>query len=122
MKPKKRFPWVLYLIALFIIAAVALAPVGSVVLASWIANAHGCRVDEGAVHPCLIGGKDYGPLLYTMGALGWLMIATIPGGALALLLWLLVLMLHRAGWRKRVALNLPSGKPTETNPNGPRPG
>ena len=106
-KPSKKFPWVIYLIALLLILAVALAPLGSVMVCSWIANIHGCKVDEGSVYPCLIGGKDYGQLLYTLGVLGWLMIATIPGGALALMIWLIVLILHRATWRKRLSAKLP---------------
>jgi hypothetical protein len=106
-KQSKRFPWGIYLIALFVILAVALAPVGSVVVCGWVANTHGCRVDEGSVHPCMIGGKDYGQLLYTLGVMGWLMIATIPGGALALMIWLIVLILHRATWRKRLSAERP---------------
>ena len=35
---------------------------------AWIANSHGCKVDEGSVHPCIINGKDYGQLLYTRRA------------------------------------------------------
>ena len=50
---------------------------------AWIANSHGCKVDEGSVHPCIINGKDYGQLLYTLGVLGWLMLVTIPGGLFA---------------------------------------
>ena len=106
-KPSRKFPWIIYWIVLFLILAVTLAPVGSVVVCSWIANSHGCRVDEGSVHPCVIGGKDYGQLLYTLGVLGWLMLVTLPGGALALLIWLIVLILHRATWRKRALANLP---------------
>src|SRR5512133_3297011 len=71
---QKRFPWILYWIVLFLIVLVAFAPVGSVVACGLIANAHGCRVDEGSVHPCLINGKDYGQLLYTLGVMGWLML------------------------------------------------
>jgi hypothetical protein len=105
-KRSKKFPWGIYFVALFVILTVALAPVGSVIVCSWVANAHGCRVDEGSVHPCVIGGKDYGQLLYTLGVLGWLMIATIPGGALALIVWLIVLILHRASWRRRLSVEL----------------
>jgi hypothetical protein len=74
-----------------------------VVACSTIANAHGCKVDEGSVHPCIINGKDYGQLLYTLGVMGWLMLVTLPGGALALIIWLIVLVLHRARWRKKQA-------------------
>jgi hypothetical protein len=84
----KRFPWILYWIVLVLIVLVALAPVGSVVACGLIANAHGCRVDEGSGHPCMINGKDYGQLLYTLGVMGWLMLVTLPAGALAFVLWL----------------------------------
>lgn len=101
MKRRKDFPCVIYLIALSLIIAVALAPLGSVVLCSWIADAHGCRVDEGSAHPCMIGGKDRGELLYTMGVLGWLMLITLPAGAVAFFVWLVVLLLHQRARRTR---------------------
>ena len=84
-----------------LIVLVALAPIGSVVACGWVASAHGCKVDEGSVHPCMINGKDYGHLLYTLGVLGWLMLVTLPGGALAVMIWLVVLLLHRASWSRR---------------------
>ena len=104
---RKRFPWILYWIVLVLIALVALAPVGSVVACGLIANAHGCKVDEGSVHPCIVNGQDYGQLLYTLGVLGWLMLVTIPGGVFAFIVWLIVLILHRESWRKRFAASAP---------------
>ena len=98
---RARFPWVLYWIVLLPIVLVALAPVGSVVACGVIANAHGCRVDEGSVHPCVVNGRDYGPLLYQLGVMGWLMLVTLPAGAVAFAVWLIVLLLHRCAWRKR---------------------
>ncbi len=103
---QKRFPWILYWIVLFLIVLVAFAPVGSVVACGLIASAHSCRVDEGSVHPCLINGKDYGQLLYTLGVMGWLMLVTLPAGVFAFVLWLIVLIFHRANWRRRAAANL----------------
>ena len=91
--------------ALFVIVAFAFAPIGSVMLCGAIANAYGCKVDEGSVHPCVINGKDYGQLLYTLGVLGWLMLVTLPAGAFTFVLWLIVLILHRANWRRRTAAN-----------------
>src|SRR5438034_2326378 len=99
----KRFPWVVYVLVVLAILAVALAPVGSVAVCGWIANTHGCKVDEGSVHPCIIGGYDYGQLLYTLGVLGWLMLVTLPGGALAFVVWMIVLTVHRASWRRRLS-------------------
>lgn len=103
----KRFPWVVYALVLLAILAVALAPAGSVAVCSWVANTQGCKVDEGLVHPCIIGGHDYGQLLYTLGVLGWLMLVTLPAGALALMIWLIVLILHRASWRRRLSPDFP---------------
>ena len=80
---RKRFPWVWYLLALFLILAFAFGPIGSVMLCASIANAYGCKVDEGSVHPCIINGQDYGELLYDLGVMGWFMLVTIPGGVLA---------------------------------------
>jgi hypothetical protein len=98
---QKRFPWILYWIVLVVILFVAFAPVVSVVACGLIANAHGCRVDEGSVHPCVINGKDYGQLLYTLGVMGWLMLVTLPAGAFTFFLWLIALIFHRANWRRR---------------------
>jgi len=103
---RKRFPWILYGIALVLIAGFAFAPVGSVMLCAWIANAHGCKVDEGSVHPCIINGHDYGELLYDLGVMGWFMLVTIPGGLVAFASWF-ILILHRVAWRKRFSAGLP---------------
>jgi hypothetical protein len=100
---RKRFPWIRYWVVFALIGLIALAPLGSVVICSFVANAHGCRVDEGSAHPCMINGKDYGQLLYTLGVMGWLMLVTLPAGAFALVLWLVVLLLHRSAWCKRAA-------------------
>ena len=99
--PHKPFPWILYWLVLALIILVALAPIGSVVACGTLANAFGCKVDEGSVHPCIVNGKDYGHLLYTLGVMGWLMLVTLPGGAFAFMIWLVVLALHRSRWKKK---------------------
>jgi hypothetical protein len=104
---RKRFPWILYWIVLILIAGLAFAPIGSVTLCAAIANAHGCKVDEGSVHPCIVNGHDYGQLLYTLGVLGWLMLVTIPAGLFAFIIWLIILLLHRSSWQKRFAVPPP---------------
>ncbi len=96
----KRFPWIRYGIVLALIVLVALSPIFSVVLCGVIANAAGCKVDEGSVHPCIIAGHDYGQLLYTLGVLGWLMLVTLPGGAFAFAIWVVALVVHRSKWRQ----------------------
>jgi hypothetical protein len=102
-KPARKFPWIIYLLALVLILVFMFAPIASVVACGWIANAHGCKVDEGSVHPCIIHGVDRGPLLYELGVLGWLMLVTLPAGAFAIAGWLVILILHRMRWRSRVA-------------------
>jgi hypothetical protein len=111
---RKRFPWIFYWIVLVLIVLFAFAPIGSVMTCALIANSHGCKVDEGSVHPCIINGKDYGQLLYTLGVLGWLMLVTIPGGVFAFGIWLIVLILHRESWRKRFGVPPPIPPPPAT--------
>ena len=110
----KRFPWLWYFLALLLIGAFAFAPIGSVILCSAIANAYGCKVDEGSVHPCVINGHDYGQLLYSLGVMGWFMLVTIPGGLLAFVTWLIFLILHRVAWRKRICAGIPPPIPPVT--------
>ena len=98
---RKKFPWLIYWIGVILIGLVAFAPIASVVACSIIANSAGCHVDEGSVHPCVINGHDYGELLYTLGVMGWFMLITLPAGALAFMVWLVTLLVHRAAWRKR---------------------
>ncbi len=102
-KTRKKFPWTIYLVVLALIVAGALAPVASVVAGSTIANAYGCQVDEGSAHPCVIGGQDRGETLYAMFVLGWLMLLTLPAGALAGSIWLVTLLVHHSSWRARRA-------------------
>jgi|SRR5437899_2546210 len=106
-KTPKRFPWILYGIILVLIGLFAVAPVGTAIVSASIANAYGCKVDEGSEHPCMINGNDYGHLFYTLGVLGWLMLLTLPGGVFAFMIWLIVLILHRVSWRKRFAASIP---------------
>lgn len=87
-----------YTVALLTILGFALFPVLSVLIVSLVAGAAGCSVNEGSVTPCVIAGVDMGGLLYTMGVLGWLMVATIPVGAMLLAGWLALLLGHLA-WR-----------------------
>ena len=56
-----------YLLALFVIFGFAFAPIGSVMLCAASANAYGCKVDEGSMHPCIINGQDYGQLWLRFG-------------------------------------------------------
>lgn len=98
--PRKRFPWIIYAIVLLLILLAAFAPVISVAIAGAVAEAHGCTLHEGFKNPCLINGVDYGDTLYTMGVLGWFMLATLPIGAFACFIWAVILIVHLVSRRR----------------------
>ena len=101
--PARRFPWWVYGLALALILLVALAPLISVMIAGSIAETNGCTLHEGFVNPCMVNGTDMGETLYAMGVMGWFMLATIPLGAMALLAWLVILIIHLIVRRRRRA-------------------
>lgn len=80
----------LFRIVLALAILACLAPLISTALAGWVASSHGCTLHEGFANPCVINGIDYGETLYTMGVMGWLMLATLPIAAGLLLLWIVV--------------------------------
>lgn len=69
------------------LAALALLPILCVVISSAVAKKYGCRLDEGGVHPCVVGGRDIGPLLYKGFVMGWVAILTLPGAGLGALVF-----------------------------------
>jgi len=102
----RRFPVWIYALALVVILVFALWPQASVAIASYLAEANGYELNEGSINPCVVNGSDIGPGLYTAFVLGWFMLATIPIGAVALVVWLGVLLVHiglRYSRRNRIA-------------------
>lgn len=89
MKKSTKIQIVVHFLVVFIILLIAFLPVISVAIASEIATANGCDLDEGSVHPCIVNGGDMGVTLYTMGVMGWFMLATIPLGLGAVLVYLI---------------------------------
>jgi len=69
------------------------APLLCVLAASSFANAYGCELNEGDIHPCVVAGHDFGPLLYDLGMMGWLMILGAPLMLLSLAMWIVILIL-----------------------------
>ncbi len=59
-----------------------IAPFISVAIAAGIADACGCRLDEGNAHSCILFGVEVGPLLYRMFVAGWYFLITFPTGGL----------------------------------------
>ena len=99
--PVRRFPWLVYWLVFAVLVIFTILPMVSVVIASIIAENHGCALDEGSMHPCLVNGADWSETLYTMFVLGWLMLVTLPLGGGALLVWLIVLVIHHIAWSNR---------------------
>lgn len=103
-RPQRGFPWPIYVLALAVILVLALSPLISVAIAGWIAESHGCVLNEGDIHPCVVNGTDMGGTLYTMFVLGWFMLATLPLGAIAVLVLLALFVIHLLLWRRRRAV------------------
>jgi len=78
-----------------IIVLFAIAPLISLIIGGGIAAALGCELDEGTVHPCLFMGTDLGETLYVMTVAMWFSMFTFPIGAVALVIWLIVVSVHR---------------------------
>ncbi len=106
-----RLAYIFHGFVILYILLFAFAPVISVAIAGSIAQSNGCDLDEGSVHPCVVNGQDIGQTLYTLGVLGWLMLATIPLGLGALVVYIAVVVLFyvvRHFWRKNRAQNSPA--------------
>jgi len=103
----KYLPLAIHLLIMLLILLFTFAPMISVAYASSVAEANGCDLDEGSIHPCIVNGKDIGADLYSYAMLGWFMIATIPLGLGSLVLYVLVVAtFYLVRWlirRKRAA-------------------
>ena len=66
-----------------ILGLAGLVPLISVVISILVADAFGCALDEGGVHPCIAYGHDIGEQLNVMFVLGWLQLVTWPAVAVA---------------------------------------
>jgi hypothetical protein len=91
------------LIGYAVIALLAGWPILSVVTAGVIASWNGCTLNEGGVNPCVVSGRDIGGTLYSMGVMGWFMIATIPLGVVAALAWTIGWLIRASVKRRRAS-------------------
>jgi hypothetical protein len=96
MTPTKR-----YVATLLLILLIGLWPLISVSIAGAVADANGCRLDEGSIHPCVVLGHDFGELLYAMEVLGWAGLVTMPIATFLFWVWVLMLVLRFVKKRKR---------------------
>jgi hypothetical protein len=84
----------IHITVIFVILLLAFSPFIGAMAAGTIANANGCQLDEGSVHPCVVNGRDIGQSLYTFGVLGWLGLATIPIGLSVLGIYLVLALVY----------------------------
>jgi ABC-type Fe3+ transport system permease subunit len=100
-----KYAWVFHIIILLAIIICAISPFFAVAYAGSVAEKYGCELNEGSIHPCLVNGVDRGEDLYSLGMLGWLGIATVPLGAAAAVLYLVIVLIVYLvmGFRKKKA-------------------
>jgi len=90
--------------------AVLLIPVALPIIAGLTANLLACDLDEGSIHPCLIGSADIGKTLY-----GWFAIGTLPLAAITIVAWIVVEVGVFIGRRYRASRTAP-----DQNSSSPR--
>jgi hypothetical protein len=96
------FHGLIHVLVIFFILLLAFSPFIGAMAAGTIANAYGCQLDEGSIHPCMVNGRDIGQTLYTFGVLGWLGLATIPIGLVVLGIYLVIVILfYLVRWYRR---------------------
>lgn len=81
--------WVLRVV-LWILTVIGWAPLLVAATATAIASSRGCRLTEAGPSPCLIGGQDYGNVLYQMSMMWWVAMLTFPLALAALIGWIVV--------------------------------
>ena len=86
--PKRLMIWALAAILLF-----GAFPILTLLIAALFGSAFGCDLNEGIINPCVVLGVDFGGLLYPMAVGGWFAMFTVPLAALALAVWLIVLVI-----------------------------
>jgi hypothetical protein len=97
---------IIHIVVMLFILLIGASPLISALVAGTVADANGCQLDEGSIHPCIINGEDWGKDLYTFGMLGWLAIGTIPiavGVAMIYLLIVIIVAMIQATRRRRAA-------------------
>lgn len=94
MKPRLRY------LGCLLIALWTFLPLLCVFGSIAVADALGCRVDEGGTYPCMVFGRDIGETLNVMFVMGWFSFFTIPSGVVAGLIFLAVVVVSSIRARK----------------------
>jgi hypothetical protein len=77
----------IFVLLLVVIVLIGFAPALIGVGSQTIAEAAGCQVDLNRVIPCMIDGRDYGPLFHKLGFAIWYSYLSIPAALVLLGLW-----------------------------------
>ena len=75
-----------------------LLPMMSMAVAEFIAQLYGCKLDLASVHPCIVGGRDIGQDLLTLGMMGYFLFVTMPGVVAVIAIWIIVELI---AWARR---------------------
>ena len=86
-----------------ILLFVCLLPLMSMAVAEFIAQIYGCKVDLVAAHPCMVGGRDIGHDLLTLGFMGYFLFVTMPGVVAVIAVWIIVELIAWARCRSERA-------------------
>ena len=97
----KKRAWILHLLIVSFLLLLALAPFLVAMGAGAFASANGCELHEGFVNPCVVGGRDYGDTLYSLGVMGWFGLVTLPLGLLLAGLYVVVVIVVWALRRRK---------------------
>lgn len=81
-----------------VLLLVCLAPLLSMATAEFIAQVNGCKLDLASVHPCVVGGRDIGHALLTLGMMGYFLFATMPAVFAIVIAWVLIELI---AWLRR---------------------
>lgn len=85
--------------ALMSVALLAcLSPLLIMAVAEFIAQIYGCNLDLTGAHPCMVGGRDVGHALLTMGMMGYFLFVTLPAAAAVVGAWIIV---EAIAWLRR---------------------
>jgi len=95
-----NFPWRVYWLLFVVIVLFALAPVLSALFSGLLAEINGCTLTEHDMHPCMVAGMEFGGVISFFFVLGLFALVTLPLGGGALIVWLVILIIHRIAWRR----------------------
>ncbi|MBI1203748.1 MAG: hypothetical protein GC182_14695 [Rhodopseudomonas sp.] len=93
----------LMILSLALIVLFGVAPFIAALLASGLAHAFVCGLDQASVHACMVAGVNVGGVLHGMFLLLFYAILTLPLGAVALAVWLVVAIILYFLHRRRQA-------------------